>query len=482
MLRTLLRRPGIRRVHQFSSLWHQSLNVDQSLLESDLNEPLIGHLRQRGLIANVTSDDLELLAQKTKIGLYCGADPTARSLHLGNLLPLMILLHFNLRGHNITSLVGGATGVVGDPSGRATERTALQDEIREDNVTRIQAQLDGFFKNGVRYVKSLSTRPMIEEGAISSRNNNEWWSGVSFLGFLSQYGRHIRVGQMLARDSIKNRLESEAGIGFNEFAYQVLQAYDFWYLFKHDAVSIQVGGNDQWGNITAGIDFISRLKDDSLKGRNPFGITVPLLTTASGEKFGKSAGNAVFIDSSITPSFDLYQYFMKTPDSEVGKLLKMFTFLPLLQIEDIMARHSQDPSYRNAQRILANEVTDLIHGIGSGKDASVISQILYPLPDVAYPDISPDSLIHAFDSAGILHKLESENVFNKPLSTVVAQLHGCSKKDAKKLVGSGGIYHGFERVKVDPSDSVLLSKDQLIDGRVLLLRVGKGKYYVAEVI
>jgi tyrosyl-tRNA synthetase len=389
----------------------------------------------------------------------------------------MILLHFNIRGHNITGIVGGATGSVGDPSGRTTERSSMDDAVRLDNVSRIKTQLEHFFTNGVRYVKSISTTH-IDEGMIKSMNNYDWWKDITFLEFLARYGRHIRVGQMISRDSVRNRLESESGIGFNEFAYQVLQAFDFYHLFEKHEVSVQVGGHDQWGNITAGIDFINRLKTTK---KDPFGITVPLLTTSSGAKFGKSAGNAVFIDPSITPIFELYQYFMKIPDDQVEKLLKIFTFLPLEQIQSIIERHFQDPAYRNAQRVLANEITDLIHGVGTGKDASIISQILYPLPDIAYPDISSNELIQSFKNANILRQLDTKYI-NQPYSAIVSELHGCSKKEAKKLVGNGGIYLGYERLKLDQSDSLLLTRDQLIDGKVLLLRVGKAKYYVAEVV
>ncbi|CDR47991.1 CYFA0S41e00166g1_1 [Cyberlindnera fabianii] len=474
-------------------LWHHNLTVDQKALAAELEEPLLAHLRKRGLVAQTTSEDLEELLQKTKVGLYCGADPTARSLHLGNLLPLMILLHFNVRGHDVTGLVGGATGAVGDPSGRTTERTAMEEQTRLNNVEKIKAQMKGFFVSGVRYVKSISTQNIIEEGKIESRNNFEWWKDMTLLEFLATYGRHIRVSQMLARDSVKGRLESENGIGFNEFTYQILQAYDFWYLFRNHNVSIQVGGNDQWGNITAGVDLITRLKGvlnqdkkdkeaQRIAGRASFGLTVPLLTTASGEKFGKSAGNAVFIDSEITPSFDLYQYFIKTPDSEVEKLLKIFTFLPLSQIESIMSMHNQDPAYRNAQRVLANEVTDLIHGVGSGKHAAVVSSILYPLPDQPYPDTSSEMLINSFEKANILKTVDGEKFLDQPFSALVAELHGCSKKEAKKFVSNGAVYIGYDRLRVDPSDSVLFSRDQLIDGKLLLMRIGKSTYHVAQVL
>jgi len=485
---------GLKVFRRYNSHVYGSYTVNQSELKNDLEEPLLAHLKKRGLVANTTSDELDSLLEKTKLGLYCGADPTAKSLHLGNLLPLLILLHFNIRGHNITGLVGGATGTVGDPSGRTTERSAMEAQTLIDNIEKIKSQMTYFFSNGVRYVKYLSTSQVIQEGSIQSKNNYDWWKDVTLLEFLAKYGRHIRVGQMLARDSVKGRLESENGIGFNEFTYQILQAYDFWHLFHKENVSIQVGGNDQWGNITAGIDFISRLKTtlkeqnkkdkeiQKLTGRSSFGITVPLLTTASGEKFGKSAGNAVFIDPNITPSFDLYQYFIKTPDSEVEKLLKIFTFLPLKQIEEIISKHNEDPTIRSAQRILANEVTDLIHGVGSGKNAAVVSSILYPLPEEPYPDITSEELIHSFKSANVLKTLPKEEFIGKPYSAILASVQDISKSEARKLIASGGVYQGYDRIRIDSSDSLLLGEEQLIDDKVLLLRVGKGKYHVIQLV
>ncbi|KAH3683786.1 hypothetical protein WICPIJ_005242 [Wickerhamomyces pijperi] len=466
----------------------QTFSIDPQHFQTELNtNDLLSLLKDRGLIANNTaeSDLSEILEKGAKLGLYCGADPSARSLHLGNLLPLMLLLHFNIRGHSAFTLVGGATGEVGDPSGRATERDAMQEEVRLENVKRIKQQMESFVKNGSRFVKSVNlSGSVIEEGPVEAVNNLDWWKDVTLLKFLSTYGRFIRVSSMLARDSVKDRLTSEAGIGFNEFTYQILQAFDFYYLFKTNNVSIQLGGNDQWGNITAGIDFINRVKpfDKKLAKKTAFGITVPLLTTASGAKFGKSAGNAVFIDREMTPSFEIYQYFIKAQDSEVAKLLKIFTFIPLAQIETIMAKHNEDPSFRYAQRILAEQVTDLIHGVGSGKNANIITSILYPFPDEAYPDISTDSLVSAFKSANILKTLGKDQFFNKPYSVVLSEVQQISRNEAKKLIKQGGVYQGFNRVRIDESDDLLLTQESLIDERVLLLRVGKGKYHMVEFV
>ncbi|ODQ78690.1 hypothetical protein BABINDRAFT_162392 [Babjeviella inositovora NRRL Y-12698] len=460
---------------------------------ADVQEPLISHLRSRGLLQSITHEELSDIAEKHKLGLYCGADPTARSLHLGNLLPLMILLHFNLRGHDVIGLVGGATVQVGDPSGRTTERDALDAAARDDNVLKIQAQLQNFLEQGLEYAKTKQY-PIKAGGAIQTKNNYSWWHGVKMLEFLGTYGRFIRVGQMISRDSVKNRLESANGIGFNEFSYQILQAFDFWHMWKHDNVSVQVGGNDQWGNITAGVDFITRLKGQFSKEekkahsnqRGAFGITVPLLTTANGTKFGKSAGNAVFIDSAITPPFEIYQYFIKTPDADVKKLLHIFTLLPLLQVKTIMEQHETDPALRLAQRILAAEVTDLIHGAGSGHSAELITSFLYPLPNEPYKQLaSPEeaqATINALERAGIMIRFSKVNFINKKYSEILQILTGSSKSDARRLVTNGSVYVGVDRVKVDESDELLLTEEYLIQDRLLLLRVGKGKFHVVDLV
>lgn len=487
-MRSISRRLSTKIDYQTLDYDNDGFKIDQKLLENELKFPLLQHLRDRGLISSCTDEEtLSKLLETTKQKLYCGADPTAKSLHLGNLLPLLILLHFNVRGHDIVGIVGGATGAVGDPSGRTDERKSMADEIRLDNLNRIKKQLNDFFIKGNNYLKLQSFQNLIEQGDIKIHDNYEWWKDMGFLEFLAKYGRFIRVSSMLSRDSVKGRLESENGIGFNEFTYQILQAYDFWYLFYKKNVTIQVGGNDQWGNITAGIDLITRLKTNVLNKEEsktfskklPFGLTVPLLTTATGEKFGKSAGNAVFIDPKITPTYEIYQFFIKTPDSEVEKLLKIFTFIPLKQINQIIEDHLKDPSMRLAQRILATEVTDLIHGIGSSKDAKILTSLLHPLPGNPYPNISIDRMIQAFKNNEILITLPKDEFFNKPYSTVISKLHGCSKNEAKKLITQGAVYEGFDRVRIESSDSVLLSEDLLIGNKLLLLRVGKGKYYVA---
>lgn len=451
-----------------------SFAIDTSLVKKELSENPVVHLEKRGLLESLSDERIIQFASEKKLKLYCGADPTAQSLHLGNLLPLFVLLHFNIRGHDVVGLVGGATGQVGDPSGRLTERSQMDQEVRISNTTRIKEQMGEFLSNARSYFSKF-TPPRQSE--ISVANNHEWWKDVGLLDFLATIGPHVRVNAMLGRESVKARLTSELGIGLNEFTYQILQAYDFYHLHKNKGVSIQVGGNDQWGNITAGIDLINRLK-----GGDVFGITVPLLTTASGQKFGKSMGNAVFIDKDITPSFEMYNYFMRSHDSEVEKLLKIFTFIPLEQIELILEAHAKDPSLRLAQRILASEITCLIHGSEETQSAATIASILYPLPDMPYPDVATEEVLQTFDKAGLLKKLPKDAVLDKKFSEVLAAVQGCSKGEARKTVKNGGLYYGYNRDKVDPSDSLLVSEGLLNDGRLLILRVGKSRYHVVEVV
>lgn len=457
-------------------------------LQNDSKKALVGLLQLRHLVELVSHEELFKITETegTKLKLYCGADPTGASLHIGNLLPLMVLLHFALRGHDVVGLVGGATGAVGDPSGRTSERSAIEANEREANVERIQDQLVRFLHNGVAYARSRNV-PVAEVGTISSENNASWWKKIGMLDFLAQYGRHIRVASMLGRDSIASRLKSQAGLGFHEFTYQILQAYDFWHLFRNHQVNVQVGGNDQWGNITAGIDLISRLQSHyGEKKEQAYGLTVPLLTTPSGEKFGKSAGNAVFISESLTTPYQLYQYFINTPDEMVLQLLKAFTLLPMAAIEGvILPEHKADPGVRMAQRVLAREVVDLIHGVGTGDEMAYITSFLFPTPDQPFDDeISADKLVEKFGRSGILSRYKFAdfgNIGDLKMSALLAKVLGKSKSETKQLIKAGGVYLGLDRDQfVDPENVVLFDREHhLIDGKLMLVRTGKQSYYVA---
>lgn len=453
--------------------------------QHDYNEPLLSHLRRRGLVETcVNEETLAKLADgSSPLGLYCGADPTARSLHLGNLLPLMVLLHFNLRGHNVFPLVGGATGAVGDPSGRATERDAMAQQTRLDNVARISSQLSSFFERAIQYGKSRNSHiAQLQPGTTTLQNNYSWWHDMPMLQFLALYGKHIRVNQMLSRDSIKSRIESAAGIGFNEFTYQILQAYDFYHLNKTRGVDIQVGGNDQYGNIVAGIDLISRLRktEESAKSSPVFGITVPLLTTSNGVKFGKSAGNAIFIDKALTSSYNVYQFMYNTVDEDVHRFLYKFSLLPTKIIDRVVAAHAADPSQRLGQRLLALEMCDLIHGDGEGDNNFVISEVLFGKKDVR-GNFTAEQLLAAFHSQGMVHQLPRNELLQTSLLNLVHKCCGGtkSKSELRRMVKAGSVYLGNTKTHKVADPEATVDTAQLLDDKVLLIRVGK-QFHVLE--
>lgn len=432
----------------------------------DLNKNLIDHLVDRGLVSQVTGGGVKTLVESEPTSVYLGADPSAESLHLGNLVPFMVLLHFNLRGHTVLPLVGGATGFVGDPSGRTTERQQMENARREANVTKIHSQMKRFLANGAQVAKKYGYSA---QGDVDPVNNKDWWKDITMLGFLSNYGRHIRISQMLARESVKQRLNSEQGIGFSEFTYQVLQAFDFYHLYTHKNCRIQLGGNDQWGNITAGIDLISRLKPE--KGSEAYGITVPLLTTPSGEKFGKSAGNAVFIDRSLTRPYHLYQYLLKSPDSQVEGYLKMFTLIPLDEISEIMSQHQQNPEAFYAQHRLAHEVTMLIHDEKTARNSRLLGEIMFENK----PKTS-EEVLEAFSSQDLLKTMNRSEVVGQPWKNLVATLTNLSKSEAGRLLKQGGVYVGLNR---RPVDSLKVQESDIEDD-LLLLRVGKTDYHAIQ--
>ncbi|KAI8147148.1 hypothetical protein BJV82DRAFT_643130 [Fennellomyces sp. T-0311] len=437
-------------------------------------------MTDRGLVANITSPDL-IKKTNTSTAIYCGVDPTANSLHLGNLITLMGLLHFSILGHQPIALVGGATGSIGDPSGRSTERVPLSRDVLEKNVAGIEHQVHRFFKNGAAYAQKRGYDAQTKTPKVL--NNYTWFSGMTALEFLGDVGRYARVNTMLAKESVKSRIESTQGISFTEFSYQLLQAYDFYYLYQNHECRIQLGGSDQWGNITAGIDLINRRKGDDDEEKNnldnrAFGITIPLLLTSSGEKFGKSAGNAVWLDETKTSYFDFYQFFMKTTDADVGKYLSMFTLLDKEKIASILDAHQKNPELRKAQQILADETTELVHGLEGVKKAQVATKVLFG-GDIA--TVSGQEIVDAFkhDSSRMV-TLDRSTVVNGKLDLVSTLAKSTrSKSEAQKLIKSGGMYLNNVRV-ADPRHTV--TESDLIDGKVCVIRAGKASYHIVHVV
>ncbi|GAA6017256.1 hypothetical protein JCM8202_005966 [Rhodotorula sphaerocarpa] len=467
---------------------------------------VVQELEQRGMLSELTSRAAREHVEEPRT-VYLGVDPSARSLHVGNLLALIGLLHFRLQGHNAVALIGGATGAIGDPSGRSTERNALDPEVLKSNVEGIGSQLTAFLDRGVRFAQSRTRRrdsaaPAQEggEGSVRVVNNLDWTGGLSLLEFLSTVGKMARVSTMLSRESVKSRLESTSGISFTEFSYQLLQAYDFLRLHRDLGCTMQLGGSDQLGNIVSGIDLIRRSNHvgeavttggdveaaEAASGKDDpaFGLTFPLLTTASGEKFGKSAGNAIWLDPGMTSPFELYQFFLRTSDEEVEKYLRIFTFIRVVELEGIMHDHKTNPKARIAQKVLAAEATELIHGAEGLNQALAATSVFYgsDLADLITPEIitALDGLKTSDASASpipsMLTRVPRDLVVGKQLEkAVLASDLLSSKTQARKAIEAGTIQVNGQKIPPKSHQRMIIEAD-LLDKRLLVLKAGKSAH------
>lgn len=419
---------------------------------------LIDDLQWRGLLADCT--DLNALAKRLEEGpitLYCGFDPTGDSLHVGHLVGQLTLRRFQLAGHHPIALAGGATGMIGDPSGKSAERNLLTPEQLEHNLNSIKTQL----RRLLDFDAADNPARMVD--------NAEWTAPLSYLDFLRDVGKHFSLGAMLGKESVRTRMESDSGISYTEFSYQLLQAYDFYHLRKTFNCELQIGGSDQWGNITAGSDFTRRKL-----GAQVWGWTFPLITKADGSKFGKTEGGAVWLDPSRTSPYRFYQFFVNTEDAKVVDYLKKFTFLDRAGIEALESAHEANPGAREAHRALAREVTRLVHGDAALDSAIKASDILFgaeigDTPENVFRDVvgevptcqaTPDQ----FADPGM------------PLidALVLAGLSN-SKGQARKDIDGGGIY--INNTRCADTARVLKMPDVLFD-RYVLLRKGKRSYAV----
>lgn len=419
---------------------------------------LIDDLKWRGAIAQST--DLEELIKHLSEGsrtLYIGFDPTAPSLHLGNLVQMTMLRRFQRAGHRPIALVGGATGLVGDPSGRNSERTLNETEIVEQWVGRIRSQLEGFldFSDGTN--------------AALMVNNLDWTAPISAINFLRDIGKHFSVNQMLAKDSVSSRLEA-GGISYTEFSYQVLQALDFLELFRRHDCTLQLGGSDQWGNITAGLDLIRKVT-----GKNGFALSVPLLTKADGTKFGKTSTGTVWLDPSMTSPYAFFQFFLNTDDRDVEKLLKTFSFKSHEEISALLDSHASNPGAREAHRALAREVTTLIHGVEVCESVEAAARALFGQGDITSIDLKT--------LAGALAELPRTEIKDKNsipswVDLIVATGVVDSKSAARRIIKEGGAYLNNHKVN---SEDFAPSSNDLIGGKFLVLRKGKRDLAAVEV-
>ncbi len=421
---------------------------------------LLDDLQWRGLLADCT--DLESLAKRLNEGpvaLYCGFDPTGDSLHVGHLMGQLTLRRFQRAGHRPIALAGGATGMIGDPSGKSAERNLLTREQLAHNVARIKSQLARLLD--------------FEAAANPARlvDNADWTAPISFLDFLRDVGKHFSLNVMLAKDSVKSRMEGEAGISYTEFSYQLLQAHDFYHLRKAYDCELQIGGSDQWGNITAGTDLIRKKL-----GVPAWGWTFPLITKADGTKFGKTEGGAVWLDPQKTSPYRFYQFFINTEDAKVSEYLRKFTFLSRPEIEALEAAHAANPGAREAHRALAREVTKLVHGEAALEAALRASEILF---GAEIGDTSEETFRDVVGEIPTKPLAPGQLEGNgAALTELLVQAGLCpSKGQARKDLEGGGIY--VNNVKADPgAPTRTLTPSDLLFGKYLLLRKGKRSYAV----
>jgi tyrosyl-tRNA synthetase len=416
--------------------------------------PVLQDFQQRGLVADVTSpDELALHLAQAARTVYCGFDPTADSLHVGSLVPLLALRRFQLAGHRPIVLVGGGTGLIGDPAGKAGER-ALN---AEDHVAAFAARL----KAQVRPFLDFDRGPH----AALLVDNHAWLSQLQVIPFLRDIGKHFGVGAMVARESVRARLGT--GISFTEFSYQVLQAYDFLSLHERYDCTIQVGGSDQWGNITAGAELIRKVR-----GAAAYGLTLPLVTKADGTKFGKTETGTIWLDPARTSAYEMYQFWLNTADTDVVQYLKTFTSLSLEEVAAVARGGAEAPEKRQAQRVLAREVTRLVHGEAGVREAEAITAALFS-GDVA--GLSERELDLAFQGAPRTELKAAEAAAMPVVDLLVKAGLAESKRVGRELIGAGAVQVNGRRLE-DPSATV--SRATALHGRFLVLRKGKKTYHL----
>jgi len=425
----------------------------------------IEELRWRGMLQDMTPEIEEHLA-KGMASAYLGFDPTADSLHIGHLVGVMTLLHFQRAGHKPFALVGGATGMIGDPSFKSAERNLLDKATLDHNVACIQGQLSKFLDFS---------------GATSNKaelvNNYDWMSQFSFLDFIRDVGKHITVNYMMSKDSVKRRLEDGNGLSFTEFSYQLIQGYDFYHLWKNNNCSIQLGGSDQWGNIVTGTELIRRMG-----GGSAYALTVPLITKADGTKFGKTEGGSVWLDPEKTSPYAFYQFWLNVSDEDAAKYIRIFTVLDQQTIESLEAEHAQAPHLRLLQKEIAKQVTTMVHSEEDYNMAVKASEILFgksSTEDLA--SLDERTFLAVFEGVPQVQLTNEEyasieNVLDLFGEKTQAQIFS-SKGEARKMIQGGGVSINKEKV-ADPNAPLTFN---LLQGKYLLIQKGKKNYYILEV-
>ncbi len=417
---------------------------------------IIDDLMWRGAINQMTDEEgLRQLTQEKAVSLYCGVDPTGDSMHIGHLIPFMILRRFQLAGHRPVIVIGGATGSIGDPSGRTSERVLQTKEQVQHNVEKLTAQM-----------KRLFLTSQEDQEAVRLVNNYDWTKELSLLDFLRDYGKHFNLNTMLAKDVVASRLE--VGISFTEFSYQILQSIDFLQLFRKEDVQVQIGGADQWGNITAGLELIRKVEGAEARA---YGLTIPLMLKSDGTKFGKSAGGAVWLDPEKTTPYEFYQFWLNQDDRDVIKYIKYFTFLEKEEIEALEVSVQEEPHKRQAQKRLAEEVTRFVHGEAALQDALKITNALFT-GDVQ--QLNADEIEQGFKN---MPTFESEKVEQNLATWLVDLGIEPSRRQSREDIQNGAISINGEKIT---DLEHIWTPEQSFEGRFVLVRRGKKKYFLVK--
>jgi len=417
---------------------------------------LIEELTWRGMIQNIMPGTEEQLAKEMTSG-YIGFDPTSDSLHVGSLVPILLLVHLQKAGHKPFALVGGATGMVGDPSGKSEERNLLSEEVLNHNLTCVRRQLE----------KYLDFNPSLPNSA-EVVNNYDWFRTISFLDFIRDVGKHITVNYMFSKDSVKKRLEGENGMSFTEFTYQLVQGYDFYWLYTHKNCKLQMGGSDQWGNITTGAELIRRKG-----GGEAFAFTCPLLTKADGTKFGKTEKGNVWLDPAKSSPYDFYQFWLKASDSDAEKWIKIFTFISKEEIEGLVATHQINPGDQLLQKRLAQEITIFVHGQDQLNQIINTSRGFYGGDPIGFINTTETALL---EQSGVPTSV-SGSTLPTDVVTFLAESGSffTSKGEARKMIQAGGVSINEQKI-TDPKTTI--DESYLLKNKYILIKKGKNFHLV----
>lgn len=422
----------------------------------------IEELRWRGMIHDMMPGTEEQLQKEMTTG-YIGYDPTSDSLHIGNLASIMMLVHFQRSGHKPLALVGGATGMIGDPSGKSEERNLLDEDVLRHNQQCIRKQLEKFLD--------------FDCGATSAEmvNNYDWMKEFSFLQFLRDVGKHITVNYMSAKDSVKKRMEGGSGLSFTEFTYQLVQGFDYCWLFEHKNCRLQMGGSDQWGNITTGTELIRRKL-----GGEAFALTCPLITKADGGKFGKTESGTVWLDPKKTSPYKFYQFWLNTSDEDAAAYIRRFTLLSKEEIEKLVAQHAEAPHLRILQKELAKDITIRVHSVEDYESAVEASEILFGKGTTeTLRNLSEETLLQVFEGVPQFDIARADIEAGIPVADFLAGKTQVfpSKSEARRMLKDGGVLINKQKV----TEEFTVASDQLLSGKYILVQKGKKNYFLVKI-